>query len=1165
MKRILTTVLLAAATAVAAAQPSPPASGGESYLPRFASHERSNISCDQTPFGRTATIGQETEFVHLFAGGGTFNGFDEYQPTAPGAPNPLSRSFRASLTQGALAGTAFLDAVTIDLNGDGRDEVVTAHRVTANGHLRLGVFRRSGNNVELFDTWTLTRTFNVVQLAAADLSGAANGRQQLAVLLRGTNPAGLELHVLTGDGAGGIFQTDGNSAGRWQRAGVFGHVSLAAGDLLLEGREQLVVVNESGSGQSRALNYHLLSYLPQVAQMPVAAGDVNIGTFSHASPLGTSWDVDDGGGIGLTSIERLIARAGDLVDSAAHELALLVQFRSGSSLNYIGMRLVRWTTTRDADNAITGVAFNSRGPGADFDSSVMLQSAESDPLRSFDAVIGSIDRISPAELVIARGRTSGSGVGVEAYKVQAQTTASYTWERNGLTVQFTDQSTGPIVSRTWNFGDNSGTVSAINPTKVFAQAGNYNVRLTVVDSDGSQRQYQRTIAVSASGTSSGGDLASYRYLFRSSPSYEASHSLGQGQYATAIRVAVGDMDKDGIAEVMTVAQGPTQRMTRSVWKLASTANPASFAGRHQSEELDGYSGLAAHVVLAADLDGDSLLATLATDCRQVEEPQVRQVIWMPPYFQRLQATANKLASFGESTTGGTSSERRSGSFTSHDVSAYLGISIGSEAAGVEASVRATAGYFWQASNGALSGSENSYRLDQSFSQDQGDALVVIEENTFNCYSYNVATQNGGQDPDSAVRMCEVVDGSRLMSGTDARFWDTQIPATPVDHPPAQWMPLHRDWASLSLFRPVTSNVQFAGGQVASNATDGLFTTQAASTGQAFRPYLEIDLGRTMDISNIRVFPSAGNAANLKGYRVYASPTPMPASGLPSGGNVRVFAPETGDDVAYSQWSIWTRNRNNPSQMLSARYIRLQHPGLARMNVAQIQVFGDTRLDPPAYPEAVCDPLANDGYFNALVWDPGQGVSGGFRTIQVRGDLLWDGSGGYPVNGGCNHHGNLRTHPIWANTAIGNSATTAWNLSQDASNLVGDITGFESAIRVGAEFDLQAGFIAKVQLGGAYEWSSGITEEVQTTSFWGSGLEIGGAIGGFAPAYSDLIQSCRYNPRPYAYRLIDVSNTGYEHTAYVVDYVVRQGPGTWQRGNVPVLCSRADAIFGNGFQ
>jgi hypothetical protein len=88
--------------------------------------------------------------------------------------------------------------------------------------------------------------------------------------------------------------------------------------------------------------------------------------------------------------------------------------------------------------------------------------------------------------------------------------------------------------------------------------------------------------------------------------------------------------------------------------------------------------------------------------------------------------------------------------------------------------------------------------------------------------------------------------------------------------------------------------------------------------------------------------------------------------------------------------------------------------------------------------------------------------------------------------------------------------------------------------------------------------------VQTTSFWGTGLEIGGEISGFAPAYSGLVNSCRYNPRPYAYRLVDLSNTGYRHDIYAVDYTVHQGPGLWQRGSVPVLCLHDDPIFGNGF-
>jgi hypothetical protein len=104
----------------------------------------------------------------------------------------------------------------------------------------------------------------------------------------------------------------------------------------------------------------------------------------------------------------------------------------------------------------------------------------------------------------------------------------------------------------------------------------------------------------------------------------------------------------------------------------------------------------------------------------------------------------------------------------------------------------------------------------------------------------------------------------------------------------------------------------------------------------------------------------------------------------------------------------------------------------------------------------------------------------------------------------------------------------------------------------------------VVAGGAYEFSEGVTGETQTTSYWGSGLEIGGSIAGFDSAYTSLVSSCRYNPRPYAFHLVDRSNTGYQHDVYAVDYIVRQGPSLWQRGAVPVLCQHDDPIFASGF-
>jgi len=60
---------------------------------------------------------------------------------------------------------------------------------------------------------------------------------------------------------------------------------------------------------------------------------------------------------------------------------------------------------------------------------------------------------------------------------------------------FTDQSTGTITSRQWNFGD--GVVSSLaNPNHIYVAAGTYTVILTVFG-NGGQSQATRTIGVSA--------------------------------------------------------------------------------------------------------------------------------------------------------------------------------------------------------------------------------------------------------------------------------------------------------------------------------------------------------------------------------------------------------------------------------------------------------------------------------------------------------------------------------------------------------------------------------------------------------------------------------------------------------------------------------------------
>ncbi len=74
--------------------------------------------------------------------------------------------------------------------------------------------------------------------------------------------------------------------------------------------------------------------------------------------------------------------------------------------------------------------------------------------------------------------TSGGGAPV------ANFSASPTSGNAPLAVQFTDQSSGNITSRTWNFGD-GGSSTAANPNHTYNQAGNYTVSLTVTGPGGS--------------------------------------------------------------------------------------------------------------------------------------------------------------------------------------------------------------------------------------------------------------------------------------------------------------------------------------------------------------------------------------------------------------------------------------------------------------------------------------------------------------------------------------------------------------------------------------------------------------------------------------------------------------------------------------------------------
>jgi hypothetical protein len=1038
-------------------------------IPSFATTVPTAISCDGTPFGHYVTLGQDAEMITEAATSGSFNAFDEYTPT-------LTRDIRSTLLQTGLTGAQFQKGVSVDFNGDGKDEVVTANKLT-NGNLMLAVYHRdAAPSAVLFDTWTLSQNFGSVDLVAGDFAGNNDGSQQLAVLVRiGSN---LRVIVLTGAPDGSIAQADNAFAGNWLKSGTNNPVSLARGDVLLDHRDQIIVVNETGSGGSRVLNYNLLEYLPSTAQLPVGAGNTSIGSMAFTDAVGSSF-VNNNGSSEIDQINKIKINAGDLVDTAAAELVLNLQ-ASNDNGSFIGQRLYHFVVTR-AGGLITQIALSN-------DFSHLVQGVADNGLMTWDSTIANVDGVSPNEIVIARADGSNIAQKVEAYY-------AYRVENTPVT----------------------------NPP-------------------------------------------TYSYKLNTTPAYTGSVvTESTGQDMALMGVAVGDMDADGLAEIMTVVRD-AQSVRRSRWTLSTVPNSTTLVGTHVTESI-GSNNYTALGIQAADFDGDSVHANVAADnivnalCQQVREPTLRSVVWWPPYFQKLQGdTGQQNSSFGKSLQTGASSETSFGTFTSDDVSFSLGAKVGGEVLGIgaEAEVKATAGYNYQATYGKTSSVENTLDTSESFQQATGEGLVVMEENTFDCYSYTIARNSTGVADDSSMRLCRVLSDQKAVSGTDAENWDTNIPAAPVDRPPAQWFPLQRDWASLSLFRPVTTNATFVAGHGADQITDGLFDSGTDSGAAINQPYLQVDLGALYDIADIRVFPVAGQAPSLKNFRVYASPSPMNGAAVPTGSSVRVYTNENSAGFSYDQWNIWT---NSPGNTLRARYVRLQLPNASgSLHVAELQVFGDVHVEVQRYPQAVCDPHVGDHTFNASVWDPGSLT---FSTIQVRGDMLWNGS---PEDQSwCTNDAKVIQSPIWAQISIGDSASVVWDLSSATQNMVGTTKSIESSTRVGAELDVSGGFVAQVTASGAYEHSTGVTQDSQSSTFWGSGLQMSGTASAFSADYRSLVPTCHYRPQPYAYELEDLSNTGYKHTMYVVDYVVREGAPFWTRSNVPEVCvTRQDPIFIGNF-
>jgi hypothetical protein len=977
----------------------------------------------------------------------------------------------------------------------------------ANGSFGVRIVRRNGGvptgNVQLGTyEWTSNGGALLLDLAivGADLDGSRDGRDELVVAARYSNNV-VRVIALSANASGAIAQANNTAMAQWTLpANEFNgtaNLRMAAGDVLLEGRDQVVLLSTRDT-PSQTYAYTILRAAGS------ATGATPAMTFTHRTFTEEAM---------TSEFVKLTLHVADTGGSAAKEIIVHRQPLEPKGVWGSTTQVVRYfTTTRGTSNQITDYALQ-----APIGLSYVIDTAN----RTFAADVGEMDRRPDQEIVVAWQVPLEQNLRVQTFKV------GYNAAGFPVTV-------GPAT-----------------------------------------------------------------------PAITAQTALSTGGRLDQIDFALGDADGDGIGDAYVVVRdavssGNSTPLTR-VRRFAMTRpanpnafpNPATFALQSTFDFPTNFGDSNELQVRVADWDRDSVLADLdlTATCRRIREPLVRTLVSLPPYWMRLQGNSSGfLATIGKNRTAGSTTEQRFDTFTSHDISGYVGASVGGDILGIgaKASAKVTAGYNYEASRGELRGSEVTTTTGESQQQDRGEGLVVVEENTYDCYDYQVL-RDGVPDQSSDLRACELIrrgsnnDLLRSFTATDLETWDTFTgEGTGVGGPPGQWMPLQPDWASIALFRPVSSNVTPVDGTLLENLTDGQFATAVRSAPLAIFPYVQIDLGEVRDISSVRVFPEAGQNLAMDGMRMFASAEPMTQVFLPSGPAVREFTPDPLSRNGLDRWNIRTRgNAASGFAPLRARYVRLQHPANAALRLAEVQVFGDVHKEPPAYPQSVTDPVRNDGRFRArvanLVANPARYV-----CIDVRGDLLWSGAPVDTETDSVNAKfncattqlapppaaGQLPSPPflttIWGNVVIGGTGINAWDLTDSITNTVGSSNAITHSTRVGAEFDVEAGFVVQAVAGGAYEYTSGVTEDNATTMYWGQSLMYAGAVGGF-PAGSNL--NCEYRAQPYAYRTSERSNIGYEHQFTVVDYVVRDF--TWSRlglNRPPNSCFPfVDPVYSNSFE
>ncbi len=123
-----------------------------------------------------------------------------------------------------------------------------------------------------------------------------------------------------------------------------------------------------------------------------------------------------------------------------------------------------------------------------------------DPRKSIVSYISPVDQYLIIR-VSGYNNASGGNYTMAYNEVQAcNALASFSSSASGATINFSDESSGTPNSWSWNFGDGN-TSTTQNPSNIYTCSGDYNVILTITESNGCTNTYSSVVTVTVPGGS----------------------------------------------------------------------------------------------------------------------------------------------------------------------------------------------------------------------------------------------------------------------------------------------------------------------------------------------------------------------------------------------------------------------------------------------------------------------------------------------------------------------------------------------------------------------------------------------------------------------------------------------------------------------------------------